>query len=111
MTRACVRCGSTAKLHRHHPTMRVGGVYLHPDLTIDLCEQCHRDLHIVMRAAHLERASKATPAVVVGRVGVLLGFLSWPGQPVTLPADVFSGLASALEEVTRELRRTEQVNS
>ena len=102
MTGRCLRCGAVGQTHRHHPTGRAGGSYLHPDFRATLCVACHESADRVRRLACPERVDSSAPAVVVARLAAFLGW--WGLDGAGMPAAILSDVAGILECLVADLR-------
>lgn len=92
----CERCGAGGPVHAHHPTGRVAGQPLHPELVERLCPDCHSALHRVWGRAGL--GAHPTSQVVGRRLAVFLGRRSRPLDPTTCHV-----LAAALDDILGDL--------
>lgn len=112
MTTRCTCCGAVGPTDHHHVTGKFEGHYLHPDLTLPLCRGrngCHPSVHLALRGAGVAGAQDSrTPGFVIGRVAVLLIFMSWQLRPISFSPELLAGIGRALTEVAVELLAKKQ---
>lgn len=93
---SCERCGAPGLVHAHHPTGRVAGVPLHPELIEQLCPACHVGLHRVWGRAGL--GTHPTPLLVGRRLALYLARRARPLDPESCHA-----LGAALDNLLDDL--------
>ncbi len=103
----CARCSAPA-VEAHHPSGRIGGAYLDPDFTVDLCIDCHRGEHAIRAALDLDKATPASLVeaveVALRRLAVTLGRIGGPPWIVRL-AEACRRWADLLAEAVAALDR------
>lgn len=83
--------------------------YIEPRILLPLCGACHQEgIHELLTAARLNTPMPATPGVIVGRVGVTLGWLGLPRRGiVTVSCEFLADVADVLGTQSRVLLRQE----
>jgi hypothetical protein len=98
----CLRCGAVGPVELDHPTGRVEGRPVHPELVAPLCKPCHKAKGRRDRAAGVEGGPPTLFRVLV-RLAVWFGWLAEAGCEVVLEPGLLRALAAVLEALARGL--------
>lgn len=115
MTGACSipapRCGYVGpRIHGHDILLRdEHRAYIEPRILLPLCGDCHQGgIHELLKAAGLNSPMPGTPGVIVGRVGVTLGWLGLSRHGVVaVSCELLADVADVLGAQSRTLLRAE----
>ena len=95
----CTRCGALLRVEDHHPTCRLAGRPIHPNLVVTICgPDCHAGVSELLRVLGLADPSDH-PVVLLRRLALFLG---WWGRPLEVQhveavAEVVADVADRIE--------------
>jgi hypothetical protein len=106
------RCGYAGPGVAGHHVLLCGadGEYVQPEILLRLCQpECHQaGVHRLLQIEGLDSPMKATPAVIVGRIGCTFHWLGLDRSgDVVLSAEFLDDCGGELVRAFRNLQRTE----